>query len=150
MRDTPDEINDLQIVVHNDDKTPFEFVVDLLRSVFARSEAEARASAATISKQGRVVCGTFPPPIANAMLDIAQKRIKAAGHPLLVTTVPVGADENDGKPCCAFCGKIADNEQTLFRGKKALICDSCVLTGANHLSGISRNKKFKYACEAIA
>ena len=150
MRDTPAEINDLQIVIHNDDETPFEFVVDLLRSVFARPDAEAKALAATISKQGKDVCGTFPPPIADAMLATAQKRIKAAEYPLLVTAVPVGADENDGKPCCAFCGKIADNEQTLFRGKKALICDGCVLTGANHLAEVSRNKKFKYAYEAIA
>jgi len=61
MRDTPDEINDLQIVVHNDDETPFEFVVDLLRSVFARSEAEARAAEATISKQGKGRMRDFSP-----------------------------------------------------------------------------------------
>ncbi|TIU64030.1 MAG: ATP-dependent Clp protease adaptor ClpS, partial [Mesorhizobium sp.] len=34
---------DLQLVIHNDDQTPWEFVVNLVRSVFDRSEAEAEA-----------------------------------------------------------------------------------------------------------
>lgn len=60
MRDTPDEINDLQIVVHNDDKTPFEFVVDLLRSVFARSEALLRQR---FQSKERPYAGLFPRPL---------------------------------------------------------------------------------------
>lgn len=150
LRDTPVEINDLQIVIHNDEGTPWEFVVDLVRSVFSRSELEAKAFAATVTQQGKAVCGVYPPVVAEAMLDTAQQRIRAAGHPLLVTATPFGAHENDGKPRCAFCGKIADDEQTLFKGQNALICDTCILTGANHLSEVSRKKKFKYAYEAIS
>jgi ATP-dependent Clp protease adapter protein ClpS len=42
MRDDPAGICDMQIIVHNDDETPWQFVVDLVRSIFARSEAEER------------------------------------------------------------------------------------------------------------
>ncbi|WP_425109950.1 ATP-dependent Clp protease adaptor ClpS, partial [Bradyrhizobium sp.] len=47
MRDVPAGVSDAQIILYNDDVTPFEFVVDLIRSVFGRSEAEAFGFAAT-------------------------------------------------------------------------------------------------------
>jgi ATP-dependent Clp protease adapter protein ClpS len=47
MRDVPVGASDAQIIVYDDDETPFDFVVDLIRSVFGRSEAEAFALAAT-------------------------------------------------------------------------------------------------------
>ena len=50
MRDTPAEALNLQLVIHNDDQTPWEFVVDLVRSIFDRSIAEAETLAATYIK----------------------------------------------------------------------------------------------------
>ena len=150
MRDTPSEIGNQQIVIHNDDETPWNFVVDLVRSVFGHTEAEAKSFTAMVVQQGKAVCGLYPPTVADAMLTAAQDRIKDAGHPLLITVSSIGADENDGRPHCAFCGKPGGDEQTLFKGQAALICDSCLLSGANHLSEVSRNRKFKYAYEAIA
>ena len=52
LRNTPAEAINLQLVIHNDDQTPWEFVVDLVRSVFDRSAAEAETLAATVSQQG--------------------------------------------------------------------------------------------------
>jgi ATP-dependent Clp protease adapter protein ClpS len=150
MRDTPLKIGDLQIVVHNDEETPWAFVVDLIRSVFDKSEAEAEAFAAAVTRQGRSVCGIYPPAIANAMLETVHRRIKAAGHPLAVTVAPLGALEDAGQPRCAFCHRPAGAEQPLFRGRSAVICDQCILAGANHLSDASHKRRFKYACEAIA
>ncbi|TPJ82281.1 ATP-dependent Clp protease adaptor ClpS [Mesorhizobium sp. B2-6-2] len=115
MRHTPDEA--LQLVIHNDDQTPWAFVVDLIRSVFSRSEAEAEALTATVSQQGKAACGSYPSAVAKAMLDTAEQRIKAAGHPLRITAVPYGVED-------------------------ALAPDQPARA--------SRNKKFKYAHEAIA
>jgi ATP-dependent Clp protease adapter protein ClpS len=117
LRNTSAEAIHLQLVIHNDDQTPWEFVVDLVRSVFDRSEAEAEAFAATVTQQGKAVCGSYPFAVAKAMLDTAQQRIEAAGHPLRITAGPGGTE------------------------------------GANapdHPAQVSRNKKFKYAHEAIA
>ncbi|WP_245428982.1 ATP-dependent Clp protease adaptor ClpS [Mesorhizobium sp. WSM3860] len=90
MRHTPDEA--LQLVIHNDDRTPWAFVVELIRSLFSRSEAEAEALTATVSQQGKAVCGSYPSAVAKAMLDTAQERIKAAGHPLRITALPGGTE----------------------------------------------------------
>ena len=150
MRDVTAETDSLQIVIHNDDETPIGFVVDLVRSVFGRSEAEAKAFTDTVSERGKAVCGIYPWAVAEAMLETAKQRIKAAGHPLLVTTASVDADQGDAQACCSFCGERADDERGLLKGRAALICDSCILLGTNRLSEASRNKKFKYAYEAIA
>ncbi|WP_284275423.1 ATP-dependent Clp protease adaptor ClpS [Mesorhizobium huakuii] len=115
LRNIPTQAIDLQLVIYNDDQTPWEFVVDLIRSVFDRSEAEAEAFVATVTQQGKAVCGSYPIAIAKAMLDTAQQRIKAAGHPLRITAVPGGTEGASDPPAQA-----------------------------------SRNKKFKYAHEAIA
>jgi AAA+ superfamily predicted ATPase/ATP-dependent Clp protease adapter protein ClpS len=117
LRNIPAEAINLQLVIHNDDQTPWEFVVDLVRSVFDRSEAEAEAFAATVTQQGKAVCGSYPFAVAKAMLDTAQQRIKAAGHPLRITAGPGGTEG---------------------------------ATAPDHSVEVSRNKKFKYAHEAIA
>ncbi|TPN84182.1 AAA family ATPase [Mesorhizobium sp. CU2] len=106
----------LQLVIHNDDKTPWPFVVDLIRSVFGRSDVEAEALTATVSQQGKAACGSYPSAVAKAMLDTAKERIKAAGHPLRVTATSTGI------------------------GKAA---------ASSHPPQASRDKKFKYAYEAI-
>ncbi|ESZ27273.1 ATP-dependent Clp protease ClpS [Mesorhizobium sp. L2C084A000] len=62
MRNIPAEAINLQLVIHNDDQTLWEFVVDLVRSVFDRSEAEAEAYAATVTQQGKAVCGSYAQP----------------------------------------------------------------------------------------
>lgn len=117
LRNAAAEATDLQLVIHNDDQTPWEFVVDLVRSVFNRSQAEAETFAATVTQQGEAVCGSYPFAVAKAMLDTAQQRVKAAGHPLRITATPKRTES---------------------------------VTAADLPAQGSRDKKFKYAHEAIA
>jgi ATP-dependent Clp protease adapter protein ClpS len=120
MRNIPSESGNLQIIVHNDDVTPWEFVVDLLRSAFGRSETEANALATMIEQQGKAVCGIYPPAVAEAMLATSQQRAREAGHPLRIALEPQGVNEKEG-----------------------------LSTDAGQQSDAHRNKKFKYAYEAI-
>ncbi len=78
------------LVIHNDDKTPFNFVVELFREVFGRHERDAYALTTLINRQGKVACGPFPPSVAKALLDEAQSRIRAEGLPLLITSEAAG------------------------------------------------------------
>ena len=149
MRDRTAGICDVQIIVHNDDETPRQFVVDLIRSVFGRSEAEADAFTAKVAQQGRAVCGSYAPAVADAMLQTAEQRTRQAGHPLLITSTPLAADDNQGKLHCALCGKSAD-EQSLLGGEHSLFCAPCMLTAANRRSDTLRSRTFKFAHEAIA
>jgi ATP-dependent Clp protease adapter protein ClpS len=79
-------VEPVQLVFHNDDETPIEFVVQLLRDVFGKRQQEAVALTMLIHQQGKVGCGPYPPSVAQALFDAAQERIRAAEHPLLITS----------------------------------------------------------------
>ncbi|RVD57784.1 AAA family ATPase [Mesorhizobium sp. M2D.F.Ca.ET.185.01.1.1] len=137
MRHTSDD--SLQLVIHNDDQTPWAFVVDLIRSVFSRSQAEAEALTATISQQGEAVCGSYPSAVAKAMLETAEQRIRAAGHPLCITVATGGGTDAvapTGRPTQVSLRVTATSD-----GAAAAI---------GHPTQDSRDRKFKYAHEAIA
>jgi len=76
----------VQLVFHNDDSTPTEFVVQLFRDVFGKSERDAIAFTMQIDQRGRVACGPYPPPVAYALLNAAQELVRAAGHALQITS----------------------------------------------------------------
>ena len=116
----------LQLVFHDDDQTPWEFVVDLLRSVFGRSQEEPQAFAATVSQQGKAVCGSYPPAVAKAILDTAEQRIKAAGHPLRITTA-VDATE----------GVVAGRPAQASRGEKFKYAHQAI---AWHFAGLAQDE----------
>ena len=86
MRDVQAEAAYLQLVFHDDEETPQDFMVDLARSVFSLPAGVATALSATVERQGKAVCGTYPRAVAEAMLQAARQRIKAAGHSMLITT----------------------------------------------------------------
>jgi ATP-dependent Clp protease adapter protein ClpS len=48
----------VRLVIHDEDDTPQEFVVRLLRSVFSLSASDAVELVAAIEVNGRAVCGT--------------------------------------------------------------------------------------------
>ena len=85
MQGSAADAEPVQLVLHYDNGTPFEFVVELLRAVFGKSEREASTFTWLVGEQGSGVCGTYPPAVAKALLDEAEKRIRAAGHSLRIT-----------------------------------------------------------------
>ena len=92
MRTAQAEAAYLQLVFHDDDETPYRFMVDLARSVFGLPAAVAAALGATVESQGKAVCGTYPGAVAEALLQAAQQRIAAAGQSM----VRVSRDREQG------------------------------------------------------
>jgi hypothetical protein len=78
MRDMPDESSDLQVVIEDDDETPLEFVIDLVRSVFGQSDAQVRIFTETIERDSKAVCGIYPPAVAEAKLQTGELTISDA------------------------------------------------------------------------
>jgi ATP-dependent Clp protease adapter protein ClpS len=147
MRDVQAEAAYLQLVFHDDDETPQDFMVDLARSVFSLPAAVATALSAMVERQGKAVCGTYPRAVAEAMLETARQRIKAAGHSMMITTE---AGDDIGPHDCKLCDiLVGENGIDLANNKTAFVCDDCTLAVASHAADISEIKRFTHADEAL-
>ncbi|MGY4284013.1 ATP-dependent Clp protease adapter protein ClpS [Bradyrhizobium sp. LM2.7] len=74
-----------QLVIHNDEDTPDEFVISLLRQVFGKSEREAAALITRIEREEKAACGPYPQSVAEALFKAAQQYIWLGQHPLKIT-----------------------------------------------------------------
>lgn len=145
MHDVTADADYLELIVRNDDNTPWDFVTDLLEAVLDQSPTDALAVAHVCSQRGHAVCGTFPRAVAEAMLQAAQQRIDAAGHSLRMTL----SDGDDvGKGACKLCGEIGQS-RIRVAGRKILICDNCMLAASRHIGGVARAKSFTRAHDAL-
>jgi ATP-dependent Clp protease adapter protein ClpS len=146
MHDVHAEADYLQLVLHRDDQTPVDFVVDLVRSVFSKTTADAVEVVATAEDQGKAVCGTYPRDIAEALLRDVRQRVIAAGHPLSMT---VEAGEDVGRRSCRMCRDFTGDNEFRVGGKTIVICDKCALGVVRNFGEITREKQFEYANEAL-
>lgn len=79
-----------KVIMHNDDKTSFECVMDILVEVFKKTPQEAFDIALAIHKagpNGSKVVGEYSKTIAEAKKDKALKMAKEAGYPDFKVTV---------------------------------------------------------------
>ena len=133
----------IRLVFHSDDDTPQEFVTELVRTVFGRTESDAVAFTSLIDQQGKAACGPYPASVADALLEAAQQRIRAAGHRLLITSEYAGSDR------CHLCGAAAPKNEIPVKGKMACLCGVCVLAVAS-ASDQLQGEEFRYVCDALA
>lgn len=77
-----------KVLIHNDDYTTMEFVVEVLMQVFHRSRVEATRIMLLIHNSGKGVAGVYTKEIAEAKADQATDRARSAGYPLLATIEP--------------------------------------------------------------
>ena len=77
-----------KVVLHNDDFTPMEFVVEILESVYNRSAAESTRIMLTVHRTGIGVAGVFSREIAEAKAMKTVRYARESGYPLLCTTEP--------------------------------------------------------------
>jgi ATP-dependent Clp protease adaptor protein ClpS len=78
---------DQQVILHNDDYTPMEFVVGILEDIFGMSREDATEIMLEVHRQGKAVCGLYAKDDAEAIVKQVQDRARQYGHPLLCTTV---------------------------------------------------------------
>ncbi len=84
------EATRVAIELLNDDKTPLVFVVDLLEDVFGLARADATKVVLRAHREGCAVAGEGETAAVERLLAEAQRRIAAAGHPLIITLAPAG------------------------------------------------------------
>jgi ATP-dependent Clp protease adaptor protein ClpS len=77
-----------KVIFHNDDYTTMEYVVDVLRRFFRKSETEALHIMLTVHKKGKAVAGVYPRDVAETKVVEVMRDARDRGHPLLLTTEP--------------------------------------------------------------
>lgn len=71
-----------RVLLHNDDYTTMEFVVEVLQRVFHKSPTEAMRIMLLVHKSGVGVCGVFPAEIAETKVEVVHHLAKKHGFPL--------------------------------------------------------------------
>jgi ATP-dependent Clp protease adaptor protein ClpS len=77
-----------KVILLNDDYTPREFVVTILKAEFRMNEARAYAVMMTAHRKGACVVAVFAKDIAETKATRATEAGRAKGYPLMFTTEP--------------------------------------------------------------
>jgi ATP-dependent Clp protease adaptor protein ClpS len=77
-----------RVVLHNDDYTSMEFVVEVLQDVFRLSKLQATRVMLLVHTRGKGVAGVYTREIAETKATEAIGRARDSGYPLLATTEP--------------------------------------------------------------
>lgn len=74
-----------RVVMHNDDFTPMDFVVEILMDIFRKDEPEAERLMLMVHESGRAAVGAYPYDIAATKVEAALSRAKEEGYPFRMT-----------------------------------------------------------------
>lgn len=77
-----------KVVLLNDDYTPMDFVVDVLKQFFHLSEEVAIEVMLQVHVQGKGVCGVFTRDIAETKVALVNEYAQMNQHPLLSSMEP--------------------------------------------------------------
>ncbi|RKQ96335.1 ATP-dependent Clp protease adaptor protein ClpS [Kushneria sinocarnis] len=72
-----------RVVLHNDDYTPMEFVVEVLQTFFAMDHEKAVQIMMAVHTQGKATCGIFTRDIAETKSQQVNQYARECQHPLL-------------------------------------------------------------------
>ncbi len=77
-----------KVILLNDDFTPREFVVQVLKAVFRMNESEAYRVMMTAHQRGACVIAVYTQDVADTKAKEATEMGKSQGYPLYFTTEP--------------------------------------------------------------
>lgn len=76
------------VLLHNDDYTTMEFVVEVLTNDFSKSSDEAMALMLKVHHEGKAVAGLYSYEIAETKIAKVHEKARKSGFPLKLTMEP--------------------------------------------------------------
>ena len=77
-----------RVLIHNDDVTPMDFVVQVLQSVFELLFDRAESVMLTAHREGVAYVASYPKEEARSRVERAHSLARAVGYPLRFTVEP--------------------------------------------------------------
>jgi ATP-dependent Clp protease adaptor protein ClpS len=77
-----------RVVLHNDDYTTMEFVVEILEGIFHKSPVEAHRIMLKVHTEGQGTAGVYPFEVAETKVEMVHEQARVNGFPLRATTEP--------------------------------------------------------------
>ena len=74
-----------KVLIHNDDYTPMEFVVDILVRYFNKSQSEATEIMLAVHHKGKGLCGVYPYELAETKVAQVTEAAREQEYPLQCT-----------------------------------------------------------------
>jgi len=74
-----------KVLLHNDDYTSMDFVVDILTRIFHKTQAQAEQIMLQIHEKNKAVCGIYSFEIAQTKAEQVKQLAKENEFPLLAT-----------------------------------------------------------------
>jgi ATP-dependent Clp protease adaptor protein ClpS len=71
-----------RVILHNDDYTTMQFVIEVLEGIFNKSPAEAHRIMMHVHTQGHGVCGAYPYEVAETKVGLVHDNARVQGFPL--------------------------------------------------------------------
>lgn len=85
IKQTVKEPSKYRVVFHNDDRTPMEFVVELLMTIFRHSQETAEQITLKVHNEGTATVGVYVYEVAESKGVEATTLSRGHGFPLVVT-----------------------------------------------------------------
>jgi ATP-dependent Clp protease adaptor protein ClpS len=82
IRDETKEPPMFRVLLHNDDYTTMEFVIEVLIYVFRKSPESAAKIMLNVHQKGIGVCGVYAHEIAETKVDTVHNLARESGYPL--------------------------------------------------------------------
>lgn len=79
-----------RVLLHNDDYTSMEFVVEILRSIFRKKEPDAERIMLNVHFTGIGLCGIYTLQVAETKVRAVHQRARQRGFPLRASMEPEG------------------------------------------------------------
>lgn len=77
-----------KVLLHNDDFTPMEFVIEVLEGLFYKSKAEATRIMLHVHRHGLGIAGIYSHEVAESKALRTIQLAREAGYPLMASTEP--------------------------------------------------------------